>query len=668
MKLTQFRVQNYKNFDDTDWINVTDPTVIVGKNEVGKTSLFRGLSKLNPSDGVKYNRLKDFPRNRLTSEFKLKNWPGASAVFELEPREIEKIKEIDSEIKIKEVTFTRYYSNLLRVKTGVKHTFMKKKDIIEVLTRWKSIISELIAPDEKGPELQTIKTNILSELEQKITEIGGEKQSLRVKLSRLDDIFQVIDTKINEEWQAKLFKDITKEEQELKLYKEKTQKLNKVNTYLKKNLPLFVYFDEYGLIDTAVHIPRFIEDMNEYPNDLKIRSKKCLFEHVGLDIETLNKLDPTDSEKTLEELRLLADERHILMNSASQIMTEKFQTWWEQRDHKFRYQVDGPLFRIWVSDNIDPNEIELDQRSKGLQYFFSFYLVFIEEAEKTHKNAILLLDEPGLHIHASAQQKIVNFIETLASSNQLMYSTHSPFMINGDKLANIRIIYENKSLKKSQVSQDAWPSDQDALFPLQAGLGYSIAQTLFYAKRQLVVEGLSDFEILKAMSNKLSLEDRPSLNPNIIVVPAGGTRNVMPLASMLKGHKVKMVVLLDGDEVGKRKNQELKKRLKVNTILITDFIEENEGEIEDLFAEKTYLEAVKKAYSNISIKFSQEEKKEKCISKRVKKLFIRKDETYEKWRPLRVISEWIRTDNELIQEDSIARFEQIFETVNKKLK
>jgi len=68
MRVTSFRVQNYKKIRDTGWINTHELTVFVGKNEAGKSAIFRGLSKLNPADGEKYDALKEFPRSRFTEK------------------------------------------------------------------------------------------------------------------------------------------------------------------------------------------------------------------------------------------------------------------------------------------------------------------------------------------------------------------------------------------------------------------------------------------------------------------------------------------------------------------------------------------------------------------------------------------------------------------------
>ena len=79
-----------------------------------------------------------------------------------------------------------------------------------------------------------------------------------------------------------------------------------------------------------------------------------------------------------------------------------------------------------------------------MQYFFSFYLVFLVEAADAHKNSILLLDEPGLHLHGTAQAKIIEFLRNLSKENQLLYSTHSPFMVDGNHLEDVRVVFEDE--------------------------------------------------------------------------------------------------------------------------------------------------------------------------------------------------------------------------------
>jgi hypothetical protein len=251
-------------------------------------------------------------------------------------------------------------------------------------------------------------------------------------------------------------------------------------------------------------------------------------------------------------VRRQVDERAIRASSASQAMTRKFAEWWLQRRHTFRYQIDGDYLRVWVSDDLDPSEIELDQCSAGMQYFFSFFLVFLVEAEDAHVNSILLLDEPGTSLHGTAQAKIVEFLRKISKDNQVIYTSHSPFMIDAEHLETVRPVHEDPVSGSTQISEDVLPKDKDALFPLQAALGYQLVQALFISKRQAAVEGITDYWIFKALDHAARSTGRDGLHSSVIITPSGGASRMIPLASMLVGHQVDLVAVLDGDEPGRR--------------------------------------------------------------------------------------------------------------------
>lgn len=671
--MVKLRLQNYKIFNDTGWINVKNPTVFVGENETGKSTLFRGISKLNPSDNEKYDKLKEFPRSRFVLDEK-KDWPVSSVEFELEEDDIKFLTNICPELKdVETVVFTRYYSWKLTVnfnKRPIKS--IKNSELDAMLTKWHTKISNARAPKGMSEELGILKQDILNFITTKQS-IIRENLEINIVKENVDEIINYIMSKNNEEWQTKILKNIIEDVNKLKRYFEIISQFSQAIKQIGEKLPIFVYFDSYDVLDSAIHFPTFIQELKNNPNAPRVRTKKCLFEHVGMDLDRLVQLDITDTKKTIEELTRIADERSIRMNSASQIMTDNFSMWWEQKNHIFRYHIEGNFFRVWVSDEKDPSEIELDQRSRGMQYFFSFYLVFLVESENIHKNSILLLDEPGLYIHASAQNKIVEFLEKLSELNQLLYSTHSPFMINGDKLENVRILYFEGENKNPTISQDTWPSNKRALFPLQAGLGYSIAQTLFYSKRQIVVEGLTDYYILKAMDYDLSKNNMTTLRKNAVIVPAGGTRNMMPLSSVLIAHDVKIVVLLDGDDAGKIKKKQLTDKLLVNTLLVSDYLDVSEAEIEDIFPEDVYLQAVYEAYPDelsSPITFTEDEMKKSCITKRITKAFERMGlNDFEKWRPDEILANWIRTKPDEILDNDIRKiFQKMFREINSNLR
>ena len=674
MKMTRFRIQNYKKIEDSGWISCGDLTTFVGKNEAGKSALFRALSKLNPSDGERYNGLKEFPRKRYTSEFENNDWNVVTVEFELNKAErnaLQSINPIFSETTT--VTCRRRYSGDFEVtfNPGPATKIISNREFRAMLGELEVQIQDLIAPDGKGDKIKAFKELALKHLSELETKISKESPDEGVAPGHVDNLLNFLLSNMNESWQKELLNPLKQRLTKAKEVLNAGAKITEGESWIKKNMPVFVYFGKYDVLDSAINIPTFIQQLKQQPSAPRVRATKCLFEHVGLDIDEIMKLNPASSGQNEEQKRDLADERAIQMSSASTSMTATFSDWWEQRKHKFHYKIDGDFFRVWISDDLDPSEIELDQRSMGLQYFFSFYIVFLVEAERTHKNAILLLDEPGLHMHGTAQAKIVKFLEDLSKKNQTLYTTHSPFMIDGDKLEQIRVVYEEKD-GTTKVSEDVWPKDKDALFPLQAALGYSITQTLFYAKRQIIVEGITDYQIFKAIDRVLKTKGMKGLREDAVLIPAGGVTNLVPLASMLLGHRVKVAAILDGDEPARNKGRSLHDKLlsgKKNVcVFVGDHLPNKVAELEDIFPETFYLETVEKSYDGKKIAFTAKEKKIPNISKRVASAFGRLNMgKFEKWLPVAAIIEMIENDPDQIPNETLEIFSQIFSEANKLL-
>jgi len=513
--------------------------------------------------------------------------------------------------------------------------------------------------------LAAFKSKLLPIVTQKISQLRTVKPVDLVGESTITEVISDLSSQVNEQWQKDILKSGMESLNQLNASIGSISQLDKAKGWITSHLPKFVYFDRYDVIDSAIHLPTFIQQMRTTPTAPRVRSTKALFQHVGLDVDKLLQLDPTQQNKAADELKRFADERAILMSSASDEMTKRFSEWWEQRRHRFNYRADGPFFRVWVSDDLDPSEIELDQRSAGMQYFFSFYLVFLEEAKGAYNNSILLLDEAGLQLHGTAQQKIVKFLEKLSNDNQLLYTTHSPFMIDGDNLERVRVVYEDPSDGTSKVSGDVWPRDRDSLFPLQAALGYSIAQTLFYSKRQLVVEGITDYLILKAMNGLLLGYKRETLREDAIIVPSGGVSKLMPLAAMLRGQDIEIRVLLDGDDPGIQKGKEIKERLLIESFFVNSYSNGKGTDIEDLFPQDVYVDAVKQAYSLSDLVLNEDDSSTSIVSKI--EVALKKDgvNSLEKWKPVLVLTEWMRTAPEKFPDNTITSFESLFKDINK---
>ena len=669
MRMTRFRVENYKKIRDTGWVSVGQMTAFVGKNESGKSAIFRGLSKLNPSDGQKYDGLKEFPRRRYTAEFEQKNWPVSSAVFELEQDEADQLKKISPVFDAtKSVTVSRGYNDRLEIEYDppVQWFYLKSTKFIEQANSWKSRIEELKST-EHAEALPGFKNNMCAIIDYSTNTIQSQRY---VPAELVRQLQSQIRTQLSEDWQSELIKNITIDIDKIASKISINDVRSKADPVITKNLPVFVYFDRYDILDSAIHIDEFIEKFKKDPDDQRTRITKCLFEHVGLDIEKIRDLNPVGEKGAVELQRRMSDERYIRMASAESSMTQSFAHWWDQRKHRFHYEVDGLQLRVWVSDDLDPGKIELDQRSTGMQYFFSFFLVFLTEAKGKHRNSILLLDEPGMQFHGTAQQKMVEFLHKMSDDNQLLYTTHSAFMLDADHLESIKIVTENADdFGSARVSDNTWPNDNDALFPLQAGLGYKLAQTLFYSKYQVVVEGITDFMYMRAINNHLSKLSRVHLHEDAVIAPAGGTRNLMRLASLMLANDVRIVTVLDGDHAGLQAKKDLVNILP-DVLILDDYTQKQASEIEDMFDEDFFIKAAGEAYPDVDMNFDENERKIGSACKRVSKMLDRKGVKFSKYDVCLVILDWINTKDcsHGMGSETLDRFEALFERCNVALK
>ncbi len=339
-----------------------------------------------------------------------------------------------------------------------------------------------------------------------------------------------------------------------------------VRTLMVQKMPTFVYYSNYGNLDSEIYLPHVIDNMKREglgsKETAKTRTLKVLFDFVGLEPQEIMDLgrDPgvNGREPTLQELQVITEqkrERSVLLQSAGTKLTKEFKDWWKQGEYRFRFQADGDHFRIWVADDRRPEDIELEARSTGLQWFLSFYLIFLVERADEHADAILLLDEPGLSLHPLAQRDLSEFFENLAKTSSILYTTHSPFLVDPDHLDRVKAVYVDEAgatvvspdLRASQ-SKDA---QRRSIYPVHAALGLTVSDTLLQGCQVVVVEGQSDQLYLSAMKILLIAAGRIAPARELVFVPAGGVRGAAAVIAITTGTEEALpFVLLDSDAPG----------------------------------------------------------------------------------------------------------------------
>ena len=148
------------------------------------------------------------------------------------------------------------------------------------------------------------------------------------------------------------------------------------------HLPVFVYYTTYGNLDSEIYLPHVIDDLQRTDltgkAEARARTLRVLFDFVRLKPQEIlelgkdwNEQQGKPSEAQIQELNEKKKERSVLLQSAGTELTTKFREWWKQGEYRIRFEADGNHFRIWVSDDKRPEEIELEGRSTGLQCLFS---------------------------------------------------------------------------------------------------------------------------------------------------------------------------------------------------------------------------------------------------------------------------------------------------------
>ena len=295
------------------------------------------------------------------------------------------------------------------------------------------------------------------------------------------------------------------------------------------------------------------------------------------------------SERRAGEIAEKKKEREVLLQTAAADLTRGFRDWWKQGDYTFRFQADGDHFRIWVSDARRPEPIELESRSSGLQWFLSFYLVFLAESARTHRDAILLLDEPGLSLHPLAQHDLSSFFDGLARTNQIVYTTHSPFMIDTDHLDRARSVYADRN-GVTQVADLRAPRDRSdkarSVYAAYAAVAMASAMAALPGSQPVIVEAESDAYYLSAIRDYLIRAGQFRPTRHILFMPAfsvGGAKALVDLVAA--GDGLLPFVLLDADAAGRQfafgLKQDVYRDAAARVLAVSDFMKIVDGEVED---------------------------------------------------------------------------------------
>ena len=603
-------------------------TRIVGKNESGKTALLEALAKSNyfeDNTEFKFDKDLDYPRSELIKA-KKENPAVITCEYELSDEDVESVEDDFGEGIISKQTFslTSYYDNT-RTTTGVSVDFNVFKD-------W--LITSFDVGDQGKELLHT--SSSFSDLESLVSENEATPGMKEIQ-SELNKI-----KKGAGKWNNPL---------EGYIYL----------TYISPAVPKLWYFSDYFSLPCRINLSDFAAGESARsmsPEEYKIA--KALFDLSGLQISDIQ------SESNFEAFKAQ------LEATSNSITDDMFEYWTTNQNLEIRFEIEhtpnnGRYLNIRIYNSKHRVTLPLKNRSKGFLWFFSFLVWFSKIQGDKKSKYILLLDEPGLSLHASAQNDLLRFIdEKLAPEYQVIYTTHSPFMIDSLKLNEVRTVYDTQNPKIGSVVSDAVEEkDSDTLFPLQAALGYTIAQNLYVSPKNLLVEGISDLVYLNHFSTILKDMGKDGLSDDVTIVPVGGADKIATFISLMRGNELSTVCLLDtftdqGAEVRLKRMVEQKIIADKKILYYHSVIGQTFADIEDLFDKEEYLTLYNGVFG-VSVQIVDLDV-EKPIMLQLKRLNGNKSLNH--YLPANYMAKNIGTLT--FSKETIERFERLFALVNGK--
>lgn len=620
MKLIRFRVTNFRSIKDSTWIDCSDVTNIIGINEAGKSNALLALWKFNPTDKAEINLLEDLPRNEYSS---LKNscqeLPFIEVVFRLEDDDelLKNLIKITGRRKeeLSDIHLKRFYSGKYSYNFPYEETIteLPSKEFINYIEEKTNAISKISTESKVEKHYKAIVESILNgyidELQQKdkidknlLQEFISNTENTGAKPGAKSEIQPIVN-------------DV------LKYFREQMELLSRPRIWCDEVwkqvfslMPNFVYYSNYGNLDTEIYLPHVIDNLER--NDItgvaaaKVRTLKVLFDFIGLNPKEILELGEDGvnlSQDEIEKFNKKKEERTVLLNSASSKLTKEFKQWWKQGNYVFDLRADGKFFKIWVSDEKRPEKVVLEARSTGLQWFLSFYLVFLTQTKTNLKNTIILLDEAGLSLHPLAQKDLLAFFKNLATTNQIIHTTHSPFLVDTNNIDSVKIAYidnDGYTVISNDLRANSDPKRDTSVYAVHAALGLSVSDIMLNGCQPVIVEGASDQYYLNAIKTYLIAFGLFKPSKDIVFMPAGGVKGVSAIASIVSAKGELPYVIIDGDTSGTSFKDKLKKDLYKEEdhklICLKDFVEGLEAvEIEDIIPFSCISKAIDRLFRSV---------------------------------------------------------------------
>ncbi|MFF4560659.1 AAA family ATPase [Streptomyces sp. NPDC001435] len=636
MQLIKARITDYRSVEDSSIFDVEENvTCFVGKNESGKTTLLQALFRLNPVEPAAFDEVVDFPARKTRERKKLpadQKIPVVQATFRFDDTEI---KTIEEELGPKALRSPEF----------------------EVVIGYRD--------DEETFDLHYNEAAVVDHLRSALDLPTAAAQAIG-GVNTIGDLLDALDALDEPLSAASALAD------RIRGWRDCDLGSYLIDKYAGPLMPKFVYFADYDTMPGKVSLPDLIRRRDS--GDLK-RGERAL-----LSLLDMAGVSPEDFQDSGQHERLIRE----LENAGNVISEEVFDYWSQNKELEVQLKVltpetgaqppfdEGPILQVRVFNTRHRASVPFDDRSRGFVWFFSFLAYFNELEDARTTDLILLLDEPGLSLHGRAQADLLRLIdERLAPKHQVLYTTHSPFMVDPDHLQRVRTVIDMER-GGAKVSSEIFKADEDTVFPLLTAMGIEMTQTLFVGEHVLLLEGPSDLIYLDVLTEIAEANGSAGLDPRWVKTPIGGSGKLSTFVTLLGANKLNVAVLVDSStkDVGAIQRLRDNDQLARNGLVeISEFTSAADADVEDLFDRDFYLELVNRAYAaelTTPITAADLNAKDPRVVRQIEAEFKKRNITarFNHYKPAAVLLREQAALTSLINPATIARADQLFIRLN----
>ncbi|MEK3703537.1 AAA family ATPase [Paenibacillus sp. FSL R7-0198] len=543
MKLVWTQIKNFRSIKDSGKIYFNpNLTILAGKNESGKSNILKALECFSLD---KFNKDTDFPIDYIEEEY-----PEVIVHYQLEEDIVIDLCDTlkinkENAHKISGVTVTRTSEFLESIEVDIF------KDTLEYVI---DAVGEAIKVINRELK-RTFKLDINSKSSYLLSDL----------IEKIDSYLLTIKEFFNEEQSNKLNSIIEEVVSHLEM-------LNGFSDYIsdkkfKATIPNFIYFSSFeDIIPDSISsneeitpiVNRFFKVVNQNP--------KLLFD-----------------ESNPQRRRLLSDK-------ISAGISGDFMDYYSQDSVSLKINLDGDDLNFFVYGTDTQKPFQPRQRSQGLQWFLSFYLTLQAEMKT---GSVLLIDEPGLYLHASAQEDLLGMLNNLSDKSPIVISTHSHWLMDPNRLERIRLVLKvnDQTQVENKIHKGA---DAYTMKPIFSAIGLGLNNDIStFGERLILVEGYSDYYYLEAM--RYYFQEILGIKiKKFKIYPCLGSAQIINVLTLLVDSETEYFILLDNDKAGRQTEKKLKAECGIdeNKILFTPVKSKNTSVIEDMFSQKDFSEII----------------------------------------------------------------------------